>query len=263
MKRLARAVRQKKVGGRPLPTVLHTLAAQKQLIRRGEVTMIAGQPEAGKSLIALWHAVAWVKRDGLRGIYFSADSAELGQAARALSMSTMNLGASAAEQLLESGDEWAVEQMQKLNNLSWSFEDDLTYENIAEEVDAFVELWGTTPDFIIVDNLTDVEGQSDDEFGTLRRSLKALVGLSRSTDAGVVVLHHTSEDPKYDGDPCPPRSAIFGKCAQKPAVVFTVANRGRSRPIACVKNRFGPADRSGRMATWLRMDETTLHILEY
>jgi KaiC/GvpD/RAD55 family RecA-like ATPase len=245
-----------------MPTVLHSLANQRQHIRRAEVTMIAGQPEAGRSLIALWHAVKWVTEHGLRGIYFSADSAELGQAARALAMKVQNLSASQAEVLLEDEDEWAIQQMEGLNNLSWSFEDDLSYENINEEVEAFVELWGDTPDFIIVDNLTDVEGQADDEFATLRRAMKALVQLARATDAAVIALHHTSEDPKYDGDPCPPRSSIFGKVSQKPALVFTCSNKGSRRPLACVKNRFGPSDKSGRTATWLLLDTTTLHYME-
>jgi hypothetical protein len=152
--------------------------------------------------------------------------------------------------------------MKALNNLSWSFEDDLSYDNINEEVQAFVELWGTTPDFIIVDNLTDVEGQADDEFGTLRRATKALTQLARATDAATIALHHTSEDPKYDGRPCPPRSAIFGKATAKPALIYTVSNHGNKRPIAAVKDRFARADKSGQTAHYLWLDENTLHFRE-
>lgn len=224
--------------------------------------MIAGQPEAGKSLIALWHGIQWVTAHNLRGIYFSADSAELGQAARALAMKVMNLPARTAEAMLESEEEWAIDQMRGLNNLSWSFEDDLTYDNIHEEVQAFVELWGTTPDFIIVDNLTDVEGQAEDEFGTMRRAMKALTQLARHADAAVIVLHHTSEDERIKEDPCPPRSAIFGKVSQKPALIYTAANHGDRRPLACVKDRFARADKTGRSAVWLHLDEQTLHYRE-
>lgn len=220
--------------------------------------MIAGQPGAGKSLIALWLALGWVQQ-GLRGIYFSADSAELGQASRALAMSTINLSVREAESLLESESEWAVEQMAHLNNLCWSFEDDLSYENIDAEVRAFVELWGTTPDFIIVDNLTDVEGQAEDEWATQRRALKALVQLARSTDSATIVLHHTSEDGRSKEDPCPARSAIQGKCSQKPALILTVADRGKQRPVACVKNRYGKSDKWGNTAIWYGLDEDTLH----
>lgn len=262
MKRLSRAVRQKQMGGKPLPVVFHSWAAQKIHIRRSEVTMIAGQPNAGKSLLALWLAVVWTTRDGLRGLYLSADSAELGQAARALAMSTMNLSVDQAEELLKHEDPWAIDQMRKLNSLAWSFEDDLSYANIDEEVEAFVELWGCPPDFIIVDNLTDVEGQSEDEWATQRRALKALVQLARSTDSAVIVLHHTSEDPKIKEYPCPPRHAILGKCDQKPALILTLADRGAQRPVACVKNRFGKPDKSGCSANWLRFDEQTMHFME-
>jgi KaiC/GvpD/RAD55 family RecA-like ATPase len=236
-----------------MPVVLQSLPA----IRRSEVTMFAGQPGAGKSLLALWHAQAWVS-EGLRGLYFSADSAELGQASRALAMTLVNLSVSEAEEMLKSEDEWALAQMHKLNNLSWSFEDDLSYENINEEVMAFVELWGCYPDFIIVDNLTDVEGQSEDEWATQRRALKALVQLARHTDSATLVLHHTSEDEKED--PCPGRRAIMGKCNQKPAMIWTTADHGGRRPIARVKDRYNKgADKSGRTAQWFYLNEENLH----
>lgn len=241
-----------------MPTVLFPLANAGIHVRRSEVTMIAGQPGAGKSLLALWLAVHWAQ-EGLRGIYFSADSAELGQAARALSMVMMGLSVSDAEKMLESDDEWAIDGISKINNLYWSFEDDLSYENINDEIQAFIELWGVCPDFIIVDNLTDVEGQSDDEWATQRRALKALTQLARRTDAATLVLHHTSEDPRQKEDPCPPRSSIQGKCSQKPALILTVADRGNRRPVACVKHRYGQSDKSGHSAFWFRLDDDTLH----
>ena len=263
MKQLHRAVRQNRMGGRPLPSVFQAFADEKILFRRSEVSMLAGPAGAGKSLLALWHGLVWARDHSLHGLYLSADSAELGQAARALAMHANNLTVTEAETLLKRADKWAVEQMQELRNLAWSFDDDLTYENIAEEVEAYVELWGTPPDFIIVDNLTDVEGQSEDEWATQRRALKALVQLARSTDAMVLVLHHTTEDPKYQGDPCPPRNAIMGRCAQKPALILTTADKGKSRPVACVKNRFGWSDKGGYTATWLHFNQNTMHFDEW
>lgn len=221
--------------------------------------MIAGQPGAGKSLIALWHALGWVRGEGLRGVYFSADSAELGQASRALAMSTVNLSVKDAEELVEAEDEWAIEKLAALDGLAWSFEDDMSYENIDAEIQAHLELWGEYPDFIIVDNLTDVEGQNEDEGATQRRAMKALVQLARKTDSAVVVLHHTSEDIRIKEDPCPPRSAVMFKVSAKPAMVWTTADRGMKRPIAVVKDRFGISDKSGRTASWFWLDEESLH----
>lgn len=220
--------------------------------------MIAGQPGAGKSLLALWLALGWAQ-EGLRGIYFSADSAELGQASRALAMHTVNLSVREAEELLKRDDGWAIDKMMGLNNLCWSFEDDLSYENIEDEVRAFEELWGCDPDFIIVDNLTDVEGQSEDEGGTQRRAMKALVQLARRTDSGLICLHHTSEDERHKENPCPPRKAVMFKVSAKPALILTLADRGPKRPVATVKDRYGKSDKTGQTAEWFWLDEETLH----
>lgn len=263
MKRLSRALRQPRIGGKPLPSVIPSFDREKYLFRRSEVSMIAGQSNAGKSMLALWHVRGWVADHGLKGIYMCADSAELGQAARLLAMNTQNLSYSEAEAMLESRNEWAIEQMKKLENISWSFEDDLSYENINEEVMAFEELWGETPDFIIIDNLTDVEGQAEDEWATQRRALKALTQLARQTDSAVIVLHHTSEDDRIKEDPCPPRRAILGKCSQKPALILTTSDKGGRRPVAKVKDRYAKCDKTGQTAVWLRLDESTLHYMDY
>lgn len=223
--------------------------------------MIAGQSNAGKSLLALWISIGWVTHHGLRGIYFSADSAELGQASRALAMTMMNTTVAEAEKMLEVGDSKALAAMEELNALSWSFEDDLSYENIDEEVQAFITLWGCAPDFIIVDNLMDIEGQADDEFGTSQRAMKALVQLARRTDSAVIVLAHTGEDTKED--PCPPKKAIRGKVSQKPAMIWTTADHGETRPVARVKDRYdGGVDKTGCTAVYLRLNQENLHFSE-
>lgn len=262
-KRLSRALRQQRVGGKPLPSVIPAFDREKILFRRSEVSMIAGQSAAGKSMIALWHVAKWVTYHNLRGIYLCADSAELGQASRLLCMTKENISYSEAESLLDQRDPWALEQMRALNNISWSFEDDLSYDNINEEVLAFEEMWGTSPDFIVVDNLTDVEGQAEDEWATQRRALKALTQLARQTDAAVIVLHHTSEDDRVKEDPCPPRRAILGKCSQKPALIITSSDKGDRRPFAKVKDRYAKCDKTGQTAVWLRLNQDTLHYAEF
>jgi ABC-type nitrate/sulfonate/bicarbonate transport system ATPase subunit len=53
MRTLARAVGGKDMGGEPLPSVFRTFDINKIVIRRSEVSMIAGTPGAGKSTLAL------------------------------------------------------------------------------------------------------------------------------------------------------------------------------------------------------------------
>lgn len=225
------------------------------LFRRGEVAMIAGQPGAGKSLLALWHATRWVKDYGLKGMYFSADSTPLVQASRALAMVTYNNSVSYAEELLEAQDESAMDMLyEATKGLKWSFEPDITYESMHDELLAFQELWGESPDFMVVDNLTDVDGYGEDEWGTMRRVMKGLTSLARTENPFVLVLHHTSEE--YRDDPCPPRKAIHGKVSQKPALVLTI---GESKAVCAVKNRSGPSDKSGRNALPLTFNNKNMH----
>lgn len=251
MRQLDRAVVRRDAGGRPLPSPFQVFRDNKISFRAGETSMIAGQPGNRKSSLALWVVTQWVSRHNLRGIYFSADSSELVQAGRALAMVSHGLDASEAEQRLKEGDEVSLETLHReLNGLGWCFDPDITYEGIALEIDAFVELWGTFPDFIVIDNLTDVDGQGDDEWGTLRRVMKSLVSLARATGAHVMVLHHTSED--FKDDPCPPRKAIQGKVSQKPSLILTIGGiQNEKVPVNVAKNRYGPGDRTGSSAIWL------------
>lgn len=258
MRELSRAVVRRDAGGRPLPSIFQAFDRVKVSFRSGEVAMIAGQPGSGKSSIALWLVTQWVARHGLRGIYFSADSSELVQAGRALAMVSEGVTTALAEQRLETGDEHSLEMLHgKLHGLGWCFDPDITYEVMVEEVQAFEELWGCLPDFLVIDNLTDVDGQAEDEWGTLRRVMKGLTALARSTGAHVLVLHHTSEE--FKDDPCPPRKAIQGKVSQKQSLVITVGEGdGRKKPVCVVKNRYadkpGLVDKYGHQALWFNIN---------
>lgn len=219
--------------------------------------MIAGQPGNRKSSLALWIVSQWVSKHGLRGIYFSADSSELVQAGRALAMVSHGVDTAVAEQRLKEGDEDSLDMLhRKLDGLGWCFDPDITYESMELEILAFQELWGCMPDFLVVDNLTDVDGHGDDEWGTLRRVMKALVALARTTGSHVMVLHHTSED--FKDDPCPPRKAVQGKVSQKPSLILTVGGMQNAKvPVNVAKNRYGEGDKSGQSALWLPFNQQT------
>lgn len=257
MRSLDRAVTRRDAGGRPLPSVFPTFSAAKVSFRKGETSMIAGQPGNRKSSLALWIVSQWVSKHNLRGIYFSADSSEIVQAGRALAMVSHGVDTAEAEQRLKDGDEDSLDLLhRKLDGLGWCFDPDITYDSMEQEIHAFVELWGTFPDFIVIDNLTDVDGHGDDEWGTLRRVMKSLVSLGRATGSHVMVLHHTSED--FKDDPCPPRKAVQGKVSQKPSLILTVGGMQNGKvPVNVAKNRYGEGDKSGQTAIWLPFDQPT------
>jgi predicted ATP-dependent serine protease len=252
---LARAVGSKDIGGEPLPNVFRTFEANKVVIRRAEISMIAGTPGAGKSTLAL----ALALRSKVPTLYVSADTNAHTMAMRLLSMIT-GKPQSDAELLLNDD----VENSRKIINeasghIFWSFESAPTLADIDQEVLAFEELWGCGPTLIVVDNLMDVANDGGEEFASMRSTIKELKYLARDTNAAVLVLHHTKES--YVGNPCQPRSALQGMVAQLPALICTV---GTNAPgyiaVAPVKNRYGKADPSGDTAFWLQFNPEIMDV---
>ena len=255
MRTLARAVGSKDIGGEPLPHIFRTFEANKVVIRRAEISMIAGTPGAGKSTLAL----ALALRSKVPTLYVSADTNAHTMAMRLLSMIT-GKPQSDAELLLNND----VEGSRKIINeasghIFWSFESAPTLADIDQEVLAFEELWGCAPTLIVVDNLMDVANDGGEEFAGMRSTIKELKYLARDTNAAVLVLHHTKES--YVGNPCQPRSALQGMVAQLPALICTV---GTNAPgyiaIAPVKNRYGKADPSGDTAFWLQFNPEIMDV---
>ncbi len=255
MRTLARAVGSVDIGGEPLPTVFRTFDANKVVIRRSEISMIAGTPGAGKSTLALAIAL----RAKVPTLYISADTNAHTMAMRLLSM-IINKPQSEAEMLLVDD----VENSRKvINNSSghifWSFESAPTLSDLDQEVEAFEELWGCAPTLIVIDNLMDIANDGGEEFAAMRSTIKELKYLARDTNAAVLLLHHTKES--YVGNPCQPRSALQGMVAQLPALICTV---GTNAPgfiaVAPVKNRYGKADPTGDTAFWLQFNPEIMDV---
>lgn len=255
MRTLARAVGSTDIGGEPLPSVFRTFDANKVVIRRSEISMIAGTPGAGKSTLALAIAL----RAKVPTLYISADTNAHTMAMRLLSM-IINKPQSEAEMLLVDD----VENSRKvINNSSghifWSFESAPTLSDLDQEVEAFEELWGCAPTLIVIDNLMDIANDGGEEFAAMRSTIKELKYLARDTNAAVLLLHHTKES--YVGNPCQPRSALQGMVAQLPALICTV---GTNAPgfiaVAPVKNRYGKADPTGDTAFWLQFNPEIMDV---
>jgi predicted ATP-dependent serine protease len=252
---LARAVGSKDIGGEPLPTIFRTFEANKVVIRRAEISMIAGTPGAGKSTLAL----ALALRSKVPTLYISADTNAHTMAMRLLSMIT-GKPQSDAELMLNEDVEGSRKVINEASgHIFWSFESAPTLSDIDQEVLAFEELWGCAPTLIVVDNLMDVANDGGEEFAGMRSTIKELKYLARDTNAAVLILHHTKES--YIGNPCQPRSALQGMVAQLPALICTV---GTNAPgyiaVAPVKNRYGKADPSGDTAFWLQFNPEIMDV---
>jgi hypothetical protein len=255
---LLRQIRRPRIGGEEMPVVFEQLAHMGCNSRRGEITLIVGQPAAGKSAVALWLALQWVARHGQRGIYWSADAAPFVAAARTAAA----LGAGQyrdVERMLRDKDPRAIGPLSKVSKagLEWVFDASIDVDSLELNMDGFLEKWGGHPDFVIVDNLTDVDtGREGDEFSGLRGMMRDLNFMGRKTQAAMVVLHHTSESEKED--PLPPRKATHGKVAVKPTIIIgTARGEGNTKPMGPLKNRYGFEDKTGHSAELFHFDPDT------
>jgi RecA-family ATPase len=259
MKTLRRSVRKTDVGGEPLPAPFQAFARAGIVLRRAEVTVIAGTPGAGKSSVAL-HIAARLKQPTL---YFSADTNAHTMAMRLISM-TGKMTQQAAENLMKNSPDTAEAILSENNHLFWSFESSPTLKDLDEEVSAFETIWGRSPTLIVVDNLMDVALDGAEEFAAMRQIMKELKYLARDTNAAVLVLHHTQEGSQ--GYPCQPRSALQGKVAQVPAMVLTIGQQMLPTGldmylcIAPVKNRYGKADQTGNTYIQLSFDPESMYL---
>lgn len=236
-----------------LPNAYDSFMGKQIAFRRGEVSMIAGQPGAGKSTLALALAV----RARVPTVYFSADTHAHTMSLRLIAMLT-GLPQDRAEPLMMEDRAWASQVLSGANHIRWSFESAPSMRDIETEIDAHIELFGTTPELVVVDNLVDLVGGEGDEWGSLRSMMRDFKWLSREHDCSFLVLHHTSEG--VQGNPCPPRFALQGKVAQTPALILTVANDNGFLGVCPVKNRYGPSSPSGSDPIWLEYDPACMAV---
>ena len=255
MRTLSRVITQRGTTAPSIPGMFTSLSERGVSVRTGEVSMIAGQPAAGKSMLALTLAV----RAQVPTIYLSADSHLHTQSMRLLAMVT-ETDQSIVEPAMDDSD-WAQSILRDHDYIRWSFNSSPSARDIEEEIEAHITLTSMPPELVIIDNLTDclVDG---DEFGGMRSFLKDLKFFAREYSTAILLLHHTSEAWHLGPGHCPPRQSLQGKVAQTPALVMTVADQEGFLGVAPVKNRYGASNPSGDKPSFFEYNPASCQIKE-
>jgi hypothetical protein len=246
---LSRTLRQAR-GGRPLPTVFPSLERAGVRPRLGQVTLIVGQPNAGKTLFALNYAMAL----NLPTLYLSADTDQFTLGTRA--------GALASGRTIADVEEnYRTLVMDQNEGIEFSFDSLADQNSIRLEIVAYAEKYGQWPKLIIIDNLLNIGEASSGDWSEMMRAMHTFHVMARTMGAAVFVLHHTNES--VPGNPCPPRFAITNKVSQLPELILSLAQSGDERMAACaVKNRNGRSYPAGNRPTWLYLNFNTLAVNE-
>lgn len=242
MRSLLQVVGVESPAGKQLPELLPQLTANSVSFRQAQLHLIAGQPGGGKTLLALWYAVV----SKVPGLYISADSDSRTIASRAGAI-IMNKTVTDIERIMDSEASVLLEDAlaEGAGHIRFSFDPAPSLQDIEEEIEAWIELHGSAPAAVYVDNLMNVASQSDNEWTALRDAMSAFHYMAREYETAFIVLHHVSENEKMSKPNYPaPRKALMGKVAALPELVLSVAldSTANAYRVAVVKNRHGKAD---------------------
>lgn len=246
MQSLSRIAQRPQETGAFLPPVFLPLENAGIRLREGTVTFVAGVAGAMKTGLTLY----WVGRLQRPALYFSADSEPFEMVERAAAMVT-------GDPMTQVRADYSA-YAGVLNDLPirMVFEDSPTYHDLEMEVAAYAEVHGRFPEVLVIDNLLNLVGENENEWGAHRDHARVIHRITRITRATVLVLAHMGED-KVDPTQNPqPRTKLQGKISQLPKLILSLAFDGQRLKIAAVKNRFGPADASGHTYVELWCDPT-------
>lgn len=215
--------------------------------RKGQLIMIAGRSGSQKSGFALY----WMHQMGLPTLYISGDMTPFEATSRLVAMETGHSPRDIERWWSDPVEGALYREALARTNISFSFGNPITETAVWGEINAWVELHNEYPPVIVIDNLMDVEGCSDEDNSALRAAMAYFSGLAMKTGSTIVVIHHcTDKTDRGENLPGMPgsRREIKGGVAEKPQLMLSVALEPDTLEfrVAVVKNRSGPQDPSAK-----------------
>jgi hypothetical protein len=254
---LARSVVRSGQEGEPLPDAYQNLARMGARFRKSGTSMLAGVPGAYKSTIALNLAMRWSKQEST-GLYVSADADRFTVGKRCAAILSGDTTDKVEKTLRAGGYSDVLRRIKKVH-LEYR---PLTIQQIDQRVDAFEQMHGKSPDWIVVDTLMACVAADYNAQMTMCRDLDAL---SRVRQCHVLIVHHTQEHPPERGGPSklpPPIWELHGKVSQFPRLILTTAKVGYEMLVGIVKNTNGVAQSDGNYYASFTIDTANCRLEE-
>jgi hypothetical protein len=251
------------IGGKdPLPDPYPEWGKRGIHIYPGSVHLFAGMAGTYKTMITLGAVINMA----VPSFVFSTDSDDLTMAARLLGNATSQPAAEMRLLALKNPRAAADILAKHYGHIKWSFDSDQTGDGIWHNLYAYATRYGEYPRLVVADILSDVIFDSaDSEWAALRIAMKQFNIVARETGAAVILVHHVSEGARTnDMYPCPGRNDIMGKDLRHPVVIMTFGkDSAGDLHAACVKNRHGAADATGRTSFRMLVDPVTSRVSDY
>lgn len=214
--------------------------------------MVAGRSGTQKSGFALF----WVAQMNLPTLYFSADMSAFTASSRLASMAADQTTEEVEQGMAEASLRGYYMDVVADLNVTFSFGSPISWRQIDEELEAYVQLWNQYPEVIVFDNLMDFEGAESD-YTEQMAVMSGATELARETGATVILMHHASDkswEAKSDPWQPPSRDQVKGGLSEKPELALSVAldPNNLSYRVAVIKQRMGPCDPTARTYAVMR-----------
>lgn len=260
MLNLLQAVHSTNSSAKPLPDVWESLKSYGMRFRQSQLCLIAGQPNSGKSLMALVYAL----KSGVPTLYFSADTDPITQMFRTVAALSGIPQQQVETNLDQDSHFFDLMLHEKGSHIKWVFDPSPDIDSIELEILAYGEVYGMAPALVVIDNLMNCVSVTGEEWSGIRAIMSELHHVARKTGACVLALTHMSEQRDYEADKPAPRRAILGKASQLPSMILSIAMNPEygQLKVAAVKNRFGEHSADGTKYATLLIDPSRVQIAD-
>ena len=256
---LFHAARQKGESGTPLPEVYPTLSRHDIKFYRGSSVLIAAGPSTGKSMFAL----NYVLDSNVKTLYVSPDTNKGDTVLRAAQKLTGNIRTVVEAQLEEGPDVYPhlFEKLDSIHNIDFNFRSGIDLDDVRNMIFAYCEKTGEWPELVVIDNLVNliVDQSNPAEW---QMTMQDIDDIAKEIECCIIILSHVAGHKEGGTDPIG-LSDILYKVTKYVSLALTLTNDPFDRSkilVACVKNRNGRMDKSGRMRYTLSFRPETCHI---
>jgi len=230
---------------------------------RGQLALVCAAPGRGKSAFVL----SYVVQANVTCLYISADSDAFTQITRMASILTGWPMSKSKEAVLTEDMGESVDLLEQ-TPIRFVYDASPTLDTIEDNLQAYLQTYGTYPSVLVVDNITNIvlDGSEEAQAG-LEGLMDYLHALARNTGACVIGLHHVKGD-YNDGNKPIPLGGIKEQIGRVPELILTlyrIPNEfGPDTLFVCaVKARAGVSDSTGVDAAELEFDGATMSIRDF
>jgi energy-coupling factor transporter ATP-binding protein EcfA2 len=248
---IAQAAARRGSAGVPLPNMYEPLRARGIEVCKGQLSLIAAPPGAGKSTLAMNLMV----RMGVPTLAFLLDTDQLSAAARFGSIVTGDVFGHVKRNI----DSYH-ESLSSLRDTQVVFSA-MDMDDIRLQVSAYEQRYGLPPDLVLVDNLGNLTSAMDNEWALLKALCLELDLLAREMQMAVVACAHMTD---LETTTPAGRTKLLGKVSQYPRLILSIGYDPGTweYKISAVKNSSGPSDMSGTSPVTMWADFSRMRISE-